>query len=983
MDDDFADFVLNPMTGDLVALNPQTNHAVVYSGSTLKRGIAKKVAEIKVGLTPVSICYKRYKDMAVYAVACSQVSKVYLIDADKNTVIKQIDTGAAGISKASASLNPDDPFIYINYGSGHDSEAGAISLRDMSYHASVVDDSMDLTVSADGKVIYRRGPWSPSGFESVIMTNSFEDKRPVFTRLYYDHRSVGAYVADPHGQYTATGTKLFSKGLDRSVADLPFTPTTFFTDRPLIMGSDIGDTRRNAPKKAVLRAASYNSFEKIGQEITLELPVPGKDGVLPRGVGGQADFKRVSRQAKLLADERNDQVIFAYRTHAVVIPLADFQLPREPLMTAVLDSGSTFTADKLTRINLAPADKTVKLTISDKPKGMTYIGGALSWKPGMEDIGPAKVMVTLKHGTLEKSQVYEFNVEYPGITLPFQTAGLAADVENERAVIWEALPLDSRGRPTVQAGQTNSLAVIDLDDGKVLAERSLATAITNCTLAGDNVLIWTPNGPTKIEVLERKDLSRKATLITQGSISSLETLGDFVVVKTRQSIEVFDKDKLDKEKVFETNGHSIPRFHGGQQPTAPENGLLVNGILYDEDLKPQWVSQLNNLIRLTGEQGQDIGNARNVGIARPDSNSFSEQFRRQRLPQGMQRLVYTSVPGGQGIISVEYRTVTNQVRGATHTWNTTKELFVSLNTPQGMNQQPLYRKVEHNRNNSSRSQNKPSLTVFEDHAVVVDGNRLYQWEFPEVEAGPGRTAKTMHWDQRQSALAITDASNTTTLEHKIDGGKAPLSFLLQSAYPGVSIDNKTGKVTIDNTALLEHAAKQIATRHARSDRAYYQRMVSSDRANWDKATKAVLDKPARGMPMAMPIQVEASDSDLQTKTLQYQLIVDVPSAMVLKQIDAARAQRAELEKKAAEERAERGEHEERDGPDFGVGRIERPDRAGEGGNREAQLLQRIDKLERRVDLLTRQIELLLLELQQRPSRRDRGDAAEDAAEVSE
>jgi hypothetical protein len=968
--DDYADFVVHPETGNLAAVNPQTNQLVVFSRASLDEGAPEPIAEVKVGLTPVSVCYKQYKDKQVYAVVCSQQSKAYIIDATTNKLLEQIDTSASGGSAASSSINPDDPFIYINYGSGHDSEAGAISLRDMSYHASVVDDSMDLAVSADGTIIYRRGPWSPSGFESVILTNSLEDDKPTFARLYREHRSTPAYVADPHGQYAATGPKLFSVGLDRPVAELPFTPTTFLQTRPVIMGLDVGDTRRKAPQKAVIRSASYNSFEKVGKEVSITLPDLSKDAALPRGVNSQADFKRITRQAKLLPDEARDRVIFAYRKHVQVIPFKDLDLPDEPLVVATLKGDTTFLAGQPGKLVIEPSDKRIKIQVTDKPKGMTATGNALTWTPTAEDIGPVNVLVNLKHGTLEKSKVFTIDVAYPALNLPFDAAGIDVDLNNNRAVIWEKLPRDSRGQVIAQAGQTNALAVIDLDDGKVLAERRLATPIQNASLSGDNVLIWAPNAAAKIEVLKSKDLSRKATLLTQASLQSVETFGGYILAKSQQTIEVYEQDKLSKVKQFTNNQH----HRSSRNQAAPEHALIVHGVVYNENLEPQWISQMQSLLHLTPTTGQNATNASRTGSS---SQNFMDQFRRQRLPQGMQRLVYLPVPGRDAIASIEQRTITNQIQGATHTWHTTDELFVSYNAPNGSAQQALSRSLEYNRQSNRRSHDKPSLVALEDRAMVLDHDKLYQWDYPASDAAA--TKQPLALAEKQSALVIDNTKKTTVLKHGVAGGKAPLSYLLHTAYPGVEIDRKTGQVTVNHDELLAYASEHFAERHARNNRNYLQNITTSSKPQWDKACATLLGDATQGYPMGMPIQVEVSDQDLQTDVLLYYLVVDVPQDKVLEVIEAKEAEQAEARKEADERMAELREQR--------GGLLDRAEDAAEGlaegGNQEAQLLRRIDKLERRVDLLTRQIELLLLELQNRPQRDDARDTPRTVPEIEE
>ncbi|MFN3165518.1 MAG: YncE family protein [Phycisphaeraceae bacterium] len=960
---DYADFALHPPTGDLAALEPEADTLVVFDREDLANGLTRPAAVVKVGRTPVSVCYKKYKDTEVFAVACSQQTRVYLIDAKTHKLLRAIETASAGASQVTASSNPDDPFIYLNYGSGHDSAAGAVNLRDMTYHAEVVDDAMDLAVSADGRLVYPRGPWSPSGFEVNTLTNSFEDDRPAFAQLFREHRSTPPYVADPHGQYVASGPKVYTKGLDREVAELPFTPAAIMKDRALFVGVEMKQSRRGEPGQVTLQLASYNSFQKVGTDASFLLPMVGGETSLPRGVNSQADFKRVGRRIRLLADNERGAVVFAYRKHVMVVPLAKMDAPTIPLLIAELEGGRELIAGKPAQLRIAPADPKINIEVGDKPAGMKVVGNTLAWTPGADDIGSAKVLATLKLGDEEKTQVFELNVRYPNNTLPFDVGGMAIDPEHPRAAVWQAPGRDRFGRPEqrpAQAGATYALAVIDLDTGETLAERRLATPIVQCTLAGEHVLLWNPQGAAKVEVLNRADLARKDTLTTQAPPMSVQTLGDYLVIKTRQSTEVFERATLKKTKSLadsdRSRQHLVEGPRGVERTTyQPEDGLMVGQLLLDDNLKARWVGSIDRMVRLNPKTPYQMNNTMpNAGASLADPRVALNQIRGEN---GVQRLAYAGLP--DGVLTLEQRTTVTQIPG-TRNQNITRELTLNTYAAGNIKQQVLARERVFQHDNRSAPP-QAQLAVIEGRAVVTHEDKLYQWELPVAEAQDADAVVPMSWPLKQSALTL-DASGQTKLEHPFVGGKRPLRYHLQSAYDGVDIDEKTGVVTVRNDAILDAAAEQLA----RGGRGSIDRMLSQNKAYWDEACALVLGRPARGVPVLLRMQVEASDQDLQAQAMWYHLIVEVPAAAV----------QAKLESLEAEQRAGQDEGAARLVEAPGAGRFadDAAEDAFEGAsNRERQLLQRIDRLERRVDLLTRQVELLLLELQ-RERRGGAGDA---------
>ena len=161
----------------------------------------------------------------------------------------------------------------------------------MTDRGSIFDSSMDCAISASGKTAYRRGPWSPSGFESLRLTNGFADEKPKFTRALYEHTSSAQYVPDPFDQFTAAGNTIYSCDLSRKVASLNFIPECFFSTRPLVVGLT-GGTRlarrgSNRDSRSVkLFAASYNTFSALGEPVEVPSEFASEPKMLPRGTDG-------------------------------------------------------------------------------------------------------------------------------------------------------------------------------------------------------------------------------------------------------------------------------------------------------------------------------------------------------------------------------------------------------------------------------------------------------------------------------------------------------------------------------------------------------------------------------------------------------------------------------------------------------------------------------------------------------------------------
>lgn len=955
---DYSDFAIHPETGDIVALDGQTNSAVLLSRKDLDLGRAKEIGRIKVGLNPISVCYKRYKDTAVFAVACKQLSKIYLIDAKTFELIEQLETSNLGALLISASQNPDDPFIYVSYESRGGKSLGAISLRDMDYHADILRNAYGVYASADGKTLYTRN----LGVQAL--KNQFTDETPQFNQVYRSS-SNPVMVIDPHGEYALMGTKLYTAQMQRELAAMPFSPVAITKSQPLFIGVEIAQPRRDQAASVKLMAATYNRYEKAGKQYEFFLPTMPGNVRTPRYVNHYDDASRYGYWARLLPDEKRDSIVFAYRKHLKIVPLDAFNVDKEPAMLARLEGPATILSGEEVTLKIVPADPAIQVEIVDKPADMTLKGQKLTWKPGVSNIGQTRIMATLKFNGIEKTRFFELDVQYPSQDLPFDAGGLYVDEKSSQAVIWQKPKNDRFGRPQEGVSKAASqIAIIDLTTGKTLVQRQLATTFTNCQLIGEHVLVWTVNGQTKIEVLNRKDLKRQGTLNTHTQPTSVFEIGKHIGVRTRNSVEIYKQGSLDRVKIYALDGplgstlgnSSNIRREG---PTfVPKDGVLVGQLLINEDLQPQWlgrtngVSMLNATNKFSHSSSLPESDRAMVNTAPNNNNHFDHRN------SGLSRLASVRLPGSRGEVLVERRSTT--VQDAARNQVTTVELLVSLKSAKTSVMQALTREIAYPTNTMTHT----AVSMLGDKAVVLHDGRLYHWKLPEPKDEAQDKGQPLTWSLTQATFTL-DKSGKTTLPHSFSGGKAPISYQLQSQYEGVSFDKKTGVVTIDNDKLIASASKELLRRGSSS----FERSLQQNKASWDALGDAVLGRPIKGVPVLVRIQISASDQDLDSAVQWYHLLVEVPTKTVQKAL--AEMQKAAEEARAAQLAARNEQLAELGGnPGF----EENP--GEEGLTREQQLERRVQRLERSVELLNRQIELLLLELNRQNKPRFKEDKKE-------
>lgn len=955
---DYADFALHPETGAVAALSAESNEAVFFRHADLAKGTAEPSATIRVGSTPCSVFYKQYQKTRVFAVVCSQDSHMYLINADgadkdkEFTLLKKVELNQSGVSYVTGSTNVGDPFVYYCYGGGHDSDTGVVSLRDLRSHGRAFDDSMDCAISASGKVAYRRGPWSPSGFESLIRTNSLADDKPSFSRLFYDHNSTAQYLPDPFDRYTAAGTQIFSRSLQRNEAGLDFTPMAFFRTRPLVVGIAGTDMRsrvlaraRGGDQKVTLRAASYNTFTNVGDQVTLEYEPPEGERALPRGSPSHADFKRIAKRPRLFADDAREQVVYTDGARLYLVPLADFNLPDEPFLLATLDGSSEVFAGRENQLTLMPLDKRAKITLDDMPEGMKADGDKLRWKPASDQIGPATLVATIAHGDIQRTLRFDLNVTFPSMKLPFAPANFAAAADGKRIVIWEGPTLDRFGRPQGNASATAArIAVIDVATGKVAVERQVAEQIGS-SIVTDRYLILRPalQGSPKCEILRISDLQRAKSLVASGPILHVDAVGKILVIQTQSGIEVYDATSFKRLKAFAAAGSA-------NQSAVSEHGLFVQGVLYGFDLKPKLIANAAQLPALGGVRNNAAASFM-AGAVPFQQQQQQARMRHMAGSNGQARIATQSVPGADIQVSLDIRRQQLQVPGATHTWRT--EFEVSLTASGAIDErQVVLREQLHAQTAGQVPAPATLLQVARREALVVHGKRLYRWPIPAAKDEAGNSSDAMVWLPQQSSLVLT-GTGETELKHTLRGGKRPVQFSALTSFEAISIDEATGVVTVDDKAIFVEAAEALEGQVKQRNRgeSFVQTLRNQATPMIEHATLALGRRP-KGFPVAVPIHVSASDTDLASASLQYFVIAEIPSAKFLERL---RQLDSEREKQLAEMQAarDRAKLQAQSG------------RPGEGDTEMAEVKRKLDALEQRLDLITRQLNMLLKKLDEK------------------
>lgn len=930
----YADFAINPATGDIAAVSAENNSAEFFAGSQLAKGKTEPAAKVRVGATPCSVFFKQFGEKSVFAVVCSQDSHMYLINAQAPfDLIAKVSLSQSGVSLVTGSINPEDPFVYYCYGSGHGSSTGVVSLRTNQDRGLAFNDSMDCAISAKGDIAYRRGPWSPSGFESMRRTNALTADKPEFARAFYDHNSTSRYVPDPFDRFTATGKGIYSATLEKKEAELNFPPSAFFRSRPIIVGEEQVDrfsssfNRESKSGTVKLLAASYNTFTSVGETVSVAHRVADENTNLPRGVSSQADFKRVAKRRRLFADDPRDRVVLAESNLLHFIPLADFQIPQEPFLLAKLEGADAVLINRPATLTLRPLSPDVKLTIDDKPEGMQASGETLTWTPTNEQVGPTPIVTTLSWKDIQRTVRFEVEVKYPSVSLPFAPAGLILSPAEDLAAIWSGTP-DGRltGFASATPAEPQELALINLKTGKVQASRQIVDRIRTVAFAGQNLAVTagTSQSP-RCELLKLADLERAKSLVAGGPIQQIKAGENLLVINTATTVEAYDLTTFERQGTY-------PKSRQTPEPLN-DYGILTEYVLLDYDFQPQ--------LLLSGLPVPMVDrNAPLPSILAINSRPQNQVDLRLGPNQPIRPLIRADVPNRDLAVTLYLQTQRTTRNDFARSSEVEFEYAVAA-TGSVDKRQVLLRTRTVTNSGSNSETGGALLKVTNDNAYVVIQDALYVWPLQSASGEPEQV-QPLRWLPQQSALTLSP-EKTTALSHETRGGKAPIVYSMPAPGDGMQIDAKTGQVTLDNAAVIASAAESLAKQFdgkARGGSAVNALRLELPQI-LTQATK-LLGRKFDGVPVAVPVVVTASDADLASDTLKYFVIADVPTDDLiakLKELDEERSTRMAASP-----------------PQVGG----RPPVGPQDAATEIEALQkRVADLEERVQLLTRQMNLLL------------------------
>lgn len=852
-------FAHDPKAGTVLVVETDNKSVALYAAVS-STGIAKMKKRVSFTQSPVGATYKRYKGKGYFAVVCKQHPAVYVYHAESLELVKRIVTNEMPNGFLAVSRSDSDPAVYYQFGSGHGSSVGFVDLSTLDDRGKVeIGDSVrDMEISADGKRLYTRGPWSPTGFEVwSLMPHPTNKRGKKGVQTFREHKSVSRYLADPTGQYVLAGSDIYTADCTKKVGVLPAYPFCFFEDRPIIIGI----------KDARVTAMSYNTFATLGSAPSSALSATDSRGRRVTSVP--------SSGFAMFADTTNKRVIVCSKSLIEAIPLKTLSVKDEPFMFADVDYPDSFSVGKTYSMTVKARAPRIRVSLEKGPAGMKLVGSKLQWQPSSADVGTATITLGLAFGDTAKPQTTELPVGRSHIALEFAPAGLALDHSGEKAVAWNANTSHSRTNVPIKG----SLALIDLKKGELIATKEVPEHLHLAAISNNHIATVARNASV-VEILSPKDFSLMKRLVLEGVVTRMNIIQNRFLVLTSSrnvttTIDLNTYKPLASDHIvgqlLKSSSTSSRFVRTTGQPTGPiskvQGGWRVGQYVLSEELdKIQAI--------LPGYQFP-IYRMSTPSNSTPPMN-WNRRAYNATLSTADGRIKIAAIPAGTVAVSdtlamaaigsfASYRDASNYRNKGTLS-------IVSLRDGKLIASDVMFDDPR------GRTSSRSAVTVATTNnvAAMTFGNRVYYRAYTQDQIANLEQPLSFSW--KQSSL-VADSAKPTTLVHEIQGGKKPYDISLAAASPGVSID-KIGKVTIDPKQAIPGLIK-LMTSDGKMSKAQATSQWTTYQDKFAPIFKDIVGRAPKGIPMALPIHLAVRDDELRIIRPSYVVLVEVPMEQVL------------------------------------------------------------------------------------------------------
>ncbi|PHR93851.1 MAG: hypothetical protein COA78_32630 [Blastopirellula sp.] len=922
-------------TGRIFSISPTADLVVEYGSD------GSKLREFKVGGEPVELLIKGSR----LIVGCKKSTAMYVIDLTKNEVQGSVSVEGKGPYALFCS-KVDNSYAYCisNTGSAWwDGEVFQIDLQAMNIRKRVKiqrwgqSHALHVAMSADGKWIVpdARGASSPSGADLMAMN----EEECTFTQTRDHHQSFGQMVAGPNGRFWTFGNSLYPLDITASLRKFTGSPVAIHPQLNLAVSLESG------------ASLVFESFSDATSLKRITLPTETNS----------TTYRSNKFNPILQYDLVNHRVFLGMGRQAFLVDMKKIGVNFQPLLLVSAPSSKSVTIGgtldiplKITNSKLAPQ---TTFQIQSGPDGAKIVNHQLVWKPTNSQIGPHEILVEAVNGTLKDVFKVQVSVEIPKLKFNFAIRGTMIDAAGEYMAIWGPKRVAQGTRSSYSSTAPVEFAMIKLADRSIIDQRPLAAGLKN-VLIDDKYLYLIPASSNVLYRMNRENMGDPKRLFLNEPVvklfkSGTNTISVMGSLNHRQSITSYDRETLKKTSENLSSNISISsQSISKNTPLSATHSLIQQKIVDSKNgdfLYTTWAAQLPSLANTTARMpsiGNPISSSRETPKVwgRKLMNSTLTNHSGSRIANwsGMVNQMSLKYP-----IAVSIRNAS--VQRASQTFLDIRELEQGqiihsslINVKQIVSSGSSY--------SHFTSAMTTRLRIVGDQVIYADGESLLFINLPtDILA---KVTPPFHFLLPGKSVYSEDKAVKISLQAK--GGKGAPTYSLAYEYPGISLNEKSGELSLDipsmwKTFMEALPAKQKDFRTGRtlttklSDNAKYYQEITGQKL------------PAGKMALSLPIIVTAVDDEGQQDQLNYYAIVladrtelDKANALLAK---AETERRAKLQLEAEKRQVEQAAMREAQA-------IKAAETAKAGGTQIQALEERVILLEATLKVIVRKLEAL-------------------------
>jgi hypothetical protein len=864
-------FAISPDTGE-VLFGSSSKPIVTMCPRLASEGVIDQSVSKKLDENPTQIIFKRLGQAGFFFVLCQGNNTVYQLDPSTLKVVNKITLKEQGCSIA-ATFDPKNDFIYYGASTG----IGRVDWNKLADSGLLPSDyprqqgsCQDIAITCDGSMIYAK-PGERRGGVVFFQVNDLPDGGAFLQSMDQSNQVIDSFVSDPIGPGIAYNRTFLGRMNEpgESYDRLSHTSIGFMAGRPLIFVISNGD----------FIVYSHNSNQELARVTVGQR---------------QQNYNNEASVPIILADEKHQTVLICGDGQVQTIALSIMNLPVEPILNiSLLAPTAPPTPAKEMRIPFVRTNPAETVEIALGPTGMTVEGDELVWKSDDPGVGTHPIRVRISAGGVSRVQEFSVVVSLPHIDLPFDPTDVAISDDGRLAVVYQRQFQQMYGGQGT--GDNNStMAIVDLEKQTVIASRVLQRPMQGVAVDATHVYAAV-SGANVVYIYSTKDLSEQRRVFAAAPVQSVRSVAGRVFISSGMEIAVYNAGDLsaaggvfhfptmrelandpfaiiNQIRAPEPVGDEwyfagmfynadMSRVLAVQQPlgfwefpSGAENG--GRGNMYDYLTPGEWGIHLEGN-QLTRAPNQVIGQLSAVMNAVAVLNGFPAA--------ATMNTIRNNTPTGTGVEKTvvdffELGSLTKQTERVLDESNSRREFFAG---------------------------NNALLRSAPGKLIAVNGSKLYVLKNSTLNAAKFPIPPYVVSDQR---LPVIDPAKPTQITFSAQSMKGAVEYSLETQVPNVTIDGKTGVVTIDGKSMVDAAAKSLATELYR-EAAFGTRRIRNPAGTPPSADALVAayvrrltpsyvrifgHEPKDAVPVAVRLVVAARDSEQQEVQMTCVAFLQVP-----------------------------------------------------------------------------------------------------------